>query len=188
MPKICIYALFFVVLTACGPARDLKKAQKLLARAVEKGATVDTVTLLKHDTLRFSAFRDLISTTLIVNPTFVTKACQEIQKARTQGQKDKAVENLQRELCPPVSLDTTYQMKLQAQGKDYSLPIHVVINTKGGFHYLIESGVLEVPIVREENKIAISAGRTEFQYWKGVISGLLLGLVIGAILAKMFLK
>lgn len=188
MPKICISAIIFITLCACGPARDIKKAQKLLAKAVANGAKVDSVIILIHDTLRFSAFRDLISTRLVVNPSFVVKSCQELQKAHSQRQKTKALDDLRKELCQPVNLDTTYRMAMKAQGQWYYLPLHVVISIQNGFDYRIESGGLEVPFVKQESKVNISAGYTTWQYVRGVMGGLLLGCVLGAILCKVFLK
>jgi hypothetical protein len=49
---ICLTLFYMITAVSCGPARDLRKAQRLIERAKSKGAFVEIDTLYKQITIR----------------------------------------------------------------------------------------------------------------------------------------
>lgn len=175
------YITIFLVLllSGCGPAYHLHKMKKHLNKAIEKGANLDTIKQIKHDTVYFELIRDQVKQDKEIDTVFVDTLCAKLKtKPKERKQTRTQLQNI---LCPSVFIDTVYTINLKAQGKEYQLPIRVFILSNGGnFDYKIESGNLKVPFVKEETNINISPKKRP-TYWDLIIAVLISGLIMWAV-------
>lgn len=164
--------------TSCGPVSKLRRAEQLIAKAIKSGAEVDSAKYVKYDSLKIRSFHDGFTTKLEVNPTFVLNKCQELVRATPKKQKEIAKE-IQKEVCPPVRIDTTYQMSIHSKEGVYKLPISVLIdNNAGKFNYSIVGGQLVIPIKTAETQVKISAGATTWDIIIIAIIAFIVGYVV----------
>ena len=164
--------------TSCGPVSKLRRAEQLIAKAIARGAQVDSSKYVKYDSLKIRSFHDGFTTKLEVNPTFVLNKCQELIKAVPKKQPSIA-KQIQKEVCPPVHIDTTYEVSIYTREGMYKLPINVLIDNDGGkFNYSIVGGQLVIPVKTSETKVKISAGAS---LWDLIIIGIIC-LVVGYII------
>lgn len=172
--------VWLLILTSCGPAYHLRKMKKHMEKAIEKGANLDTIKQIKHDTVYFELLKDEVKQEKEIDTVYVDSLCDKLLKEKPV-KKVQTRKKLQEIICPSVFIDTTYNIIIKAQGKEYSLPIRVFIMSNGGnFAHKIESGNLKVPFVKEETTINISPKKRP-TYWDLLIAVLVAGLIGWAI-------
>lgn len=153
-------------------------AQWHLKRAIQKGLKPSEKTSIVHDTLYVDRIHDSIRIIAKVDTFKVEKDCDELQKAKTTISKNKAIDVLQKDLCPKASIDTTYQMPVTIQEKHYDVPVTVKISSLGGkIDYSIEMGKVKIPFVKSETSQEFTAQYGVKWYW--VLIALAAGIILG---------
>jgi hypothetical protein len=170
--------------TSCGPAMKIKRAEKLINKAIAQGAKIDSSKYIRYDSVTVRAFRDAFKTTVEVSPTFFLEKCKELAAAKPKDVRPIILE-VQKRVCPDIAIDTTYQLNIDSPEGIYKLPVHIMVNTKGGTADLsIEGGELIIPVKVSTSSVKISAGYT---LWQVIICGLV-GLFAGYGVRALFRK
>src|SRR5688500_13218153 len=163
-----------LLLSSCGPTAKLRKAEKLIEKAIAQGAKVDSSKYITYDTVKVRAFRDAFKTSVEVNPTFILEKAKELVLAKPESVRPIIME-VQKNICPDIQIDTTYSLRVDAPEGEYKVPIHVMVSSQAGQADLsIEATGIEIPVRTETNKIKISAGYT---LWELIILALVCLLV-----------
>jgi hypothetical protein len=155
--------MLVVLLTSCGANFYLKHAKKDIAKAIAKGAKVDSLTETRWDSVKVLAFHDKKTSTRLVDELKVGKLCVEmVQSNLTKSVNTKIVNDLAKTICPKVKIDSTYNIELSGpDGSKYILPITVEISSSGSdFKYSIIGGTLRVPVKVETIKVGVKTGHT----------------------------
>jgi hypothetical protein len=170
------YILILLIFSGCSANWHLK-------RAISKGIQPEVEHHIVHDTVHIETIKDRI----VEVPTFDTMqivwSCDTLKKAVGKKQRDHATQRIQEKICPKISVDSTYQIELEAQGKKYKIPIHVVISSDGErISYDIKSGALEVPFEEDNivNKFVAKYGVD----WKWLVIAILVALIVGFVMGK----
>lgn len=189
--RLLIFIFLISAIWSCGPSYHLRKAKYHIAKAIEKGAKVDSLTKVIHDTVYVKALSDAKD---IPNPEHkqedIDTICDELKRVRDSAsleisKKEKIIKSLnnklRKQLCPNLNVDSTYHIPSVVQGKEYNIPVTVKIWTdNNGSHYAIQSKKVNAPFVKEETSVSISAP-DKFN-WKWVL------IVVIALLAGYFLS
>lgn len=171
-----------LLLSSCGPTAKLRKAEKLIEKAIAQGAKVDSSKYITYDTVKVKAFRDAFKTTVEVNPTFILEKAKELAAAKPESRRPIIME-VQKNICPDIQIDTTYNLKIDSPEGEYKVPIHVLVNSQGGQADLsIEATGIEIPVRTETNKIKISSGYTLWELIILAIAALGVGFAAGRFL------
>lgn len=189
--RLLIFIFLISAIWSCGPGYHLRRSKHHQAKAIEKGANVDSLKTIKHDTIYIQVVTDKKD---IPNPEpnqeDIDTVCYELKRVRDStslevSKKDKIIKSLnnklRKQLCPNLNVDSTYHIPFVVQGKEYNIPVVVKIWTdNNGAHYTIKSNEVKAPFVKEETSVSISAPN-KFN-WKCIL------IVIIALLAGYFLS
>ncbi len=174
-----ILFLSALLLCSCSANWHLKKA-------INKGLKPEVTKQIVHDTVTVTKINDKKDQSVRVDTVMVEKDCDELIKAETPKEKKKALNDLQKNLCPTFKLDTTYQVKIKAQGKEYEFPIRIKIDSgPAGTHYSAMASEMEIPIVKEETTEKFVAKYGIQWYWLivAILGGFIIGQIINASLS-----
>lgn len=170
------FILLLLLLSSCGSAYHVRKFKKHLSLAVEKGASIDSIYQVKHDTVKLETIRDSLVMKLEVDTIRVRELCDSIRESPTR-----AITRLKQIFSNPVAIDTTYTVNIVTEDTVYKLPITVhILNTPDQFEYWIHSDSLKIPVKKEEIGITVKP-QTRIPWWIWVIIG---GLILTLIFKK----
>ena len=99
------------------------------------------------------------------------------------------VKKIQKTVCPNEKKDTTYHQKIIIDGKEYDNPIHIIASSIAGHASLqVDAKPLTIPYTKETVQVNATPSNEPTMFGKilryaGV---LLIGLIIGFILGKVF--
>jgi hypothetical protein len=164
--------LIGLLLSSCasyGPTGKLKKAKRLIADAIEQGASVDSISIVTYDTIKVILMRDSVFYTNVPDTIIVTDLCEELIKLNSKPdpiQKKEVVTKLVKATCPEIKIDSTYNLIVLTTDGEFKLPINVKItNDTKGFRYQINTGELQIPYKKESNEINIETKQKILWWW-----------------------
>ena len=156
--------LIAAILCSCGPSYHLKKARKHLNKAVEQGASVDSILHIKYDTIQVAEVMDSSFMELAIDTVRIIELCDSIRE-----NPPKIIRNIHKEFTNEVHLDTTYRVSVIVQDSTYYYPVHLQINNSiDGFNYIIEMPKASISVRTESMSIQI---QTKIPWWIWVIIG-----------------
>lgn len=164
--------ILILLMSGCGVNYHLKKADKHLKLAIQKGASIDTIKKVKYDTIKLESIRDSIIVDTKVDTVELVKECEELIKSPTP----RTVTKIQDIVCPKLVVDTTYNAKIRTAEGDYTVPIRIKINSINGY-YAITTSEIKIPYRKEETNLTI---KPKTNTWRtiSIILALLLILMI----------
>lgn len=164
--------ILILLMSGCGVNYHLKKADKHLKLAIQKGASIDTIKKVKYDTIKLESIRDSIIVDTKVDTVQLVKECEELVKSH----KPRTVAKIQEIVCPKLVVDTTYNAKIRTAEGDYIVPIRIKINSINGY-YAITTSEIKIPYKKEETNLTI---KPKTNTWRtiSIILALLLILMI----------
>jgi hypothetical protein len=203
--KPLFYLLLVVLISGCGPSYHLRRMKYHERMAIAKGATSDSTRHQKIDSADLHALEAAGKAEKSVNLDSLLQACEDLVTAArnekasnspdlTAQQKStpaevirtKIITKIQREACPTVAVDSTYNGTLSIQGKDYTVPLKVSINAKdGALTWSVRLGEVKAPFVKEEVTSELQIGDSWLKNLGQEAAALIAGLVIGFALGKM---
>ncbi len=191
------YLILILLLASCGPGYHARQFKKHLDKAIEKGARLDTILQVKHDTVFFELVKDSIVIQHSVDVSKLDSLCKELLKetdtVKNSEKKKIVVKKIWKSVCPPIEIDTTYILSLTANNLKYELPLHVKFSNQfEKLTYSINSGDLKVPFVTETHAINVHTGKTfiTFVPWfiivfiAGILTGIITLLMLKHIIQK----
>lgn len=165
-----------IMLSGCGPAAKLKRAEALIKSAIKQGAKVDSLRTLVHDTIHTSSVKKEIEIQKRVDTVRLIEKCKELIKRPTK----KNTEAIQKTACPDTTVFLTDSITLEIQGKVYKVPVKVaVMSGKGAIRASLEVPEKEIPFVSEDVAVGVSSGYTLWGMIWRVAVGSILGLMVG---------
>jgi hypothetical protein len=177
---LLIVAIIFL-LSSCGASYQLRQADRHLKKAIALGARVDTLTKTRLDTFKIIVFKDKIFTKVVVDTARLDSLCRALNKQeQPEPIKKEIVKKIQKQICPQIKIDSTYNIELQAQGKKYLLPVTVHILSSGGdFTYSIVSGNLQFLFKESTSTVVVKPGRSNWYYAGLIFGALIIGFIAG---------
>lgn len=186
---IVVTALLLLFLSSCGPAATLKRAhkryEKQIRKAIDQGAKVDTFKTVKYDSLRSQELHHSFTMQLEVHPNIIVQECIQLQAAKTTKQRNKAIREIQKSLCPETKLDSVYQLNVRSNMGNFLLPVHIRFETtEGKLSYSLDVSKASIPFKAETNKVEVSAGYT---LWNMIIA-FIIGAACGIVFYVLYLR
>lgn len=168
-----LLASMALVIASCGPAAKLKRAENLIRRAIAQGAKVDSLKVVKYDTLRMPEFITKLEYIRQVDTVKLVEKCKELVKSPS---KTKAAA-IQQEICPELAIDSTFLTTLSVQGKIVKVPVRVVLKAnKGHLSGSLNIPPISVPVKTSETKVGVSSGYTLWGLiWRILVIGFIPG-------------
>lgn len=165
-----------LVIASCGPAAKLHRAENLIRRAIAQGAKVDSLKVVKYDTLRMPEFITKLEYIRQVDTVRLIERCKELVKSPS---KTKAA-TIQKEICPELAIDSTFLTTLSVQGKIVKVPIRVVLRAnKGRVSGSLHIPPISVPVKTSETKVGVSSGYTLIGLlWRILVIGFIPGFAV----------
>lgn len=165
-----------LLLTGCGPAWKLRRAQKLINSAIENGAKVDSLKTVRYDTVYLPEFKTKLEYIRQVDTVKLVEKCKELIKSPS---KTKAAA-IQQEICPELAIDSTFLTTLSVQGKIVRVPVRVVLKAnKGRVSGSLSIPPITVPVKTETVTVGVSSGYTLWGLiWRVLVIGFIPGFVI----------
>lgn len=164
--------ILILLMSGCGVNRHLRLADMHLKKAIQKGASIDTIKKVKYDTIKLESIRDSIIVDTKVDTVELVKECEELVKSP----QPRTVAKIQEIVCPKLVVDTTYNAKIRTPEGDYIVPIRIKINSINGY-YAITTSEIKIPYKKEETNLTI---KPKTNTWRtiSIILALLLILII----------
>lgn len=193
MKNLAITLFVLLFLTSCGPSYHLKRMEFHRRIAIAKGADADSTKIRKTDNAKIGELADSGKVAKDPNIDSLKRLCLELLDLITPNSRElkseitpaaspeirtKIITKIQREVCPTVAIDSTWNGTLSIQGKDYMVPVRVSINAKDGvLNWSFKLGQVTAPFVKEEIT-AVAEMKPSFWYdLKLVAMGIFIGLV-----------
>lgn len=174
------YIIILLCLCSCTPNYHLRRMNYHLKKAIEKGASLDTLKRKVYDSASIGPIQDSIIHDRIVDTTIVRIICDSlVNKSKEPEQRRKNTKKLQDVICPEVNIDSTYYIPVDIQGKTYQLKARVKIVAKGGSHkafFNVDS--LKVPYIKEEYDVHATARPS----WLYMVLAAVLGSIVTLII------
>lgn len=202
--KTTLYILIALFLTSCGSSYHLKRMEFHRRMAIALGADADSTKIRKTDTANLKPLLAAGNSKKDVNIDSLQQHCEDLiaaalekalnsldlAGAQPQGVRPtpadirtKIITKIQREVCPTVAIDSTWNGTLSIQGKDYKVPVRVSINAKDGvLNWSFKLGQVTAPFVKEEIT-AVAEVKPSFWYDLKLVA---LGIFIGLVAALVF--
>jgi len=175
--RISILLLF--VLSGCGSNYYLKRAKINTYKAIARGAKIDSVKEIVHDTIHTTSFNDSKAKEVKVDTVILKEICPEVKTK-------KQVAQLQKTICPDVTKDTVYTFYATVDGKKFPIQVHFTGGSSlGKVYYRIEAKGTDIPYIKEETKVGVNPGKDGIKWYHLLFIGLGC-LVIGFIIGKIF--
>lgn len=165
-----------LLMAGCGPAAKLKRAENLIKQAIAQGAKVDSLKVVKYDTLRMPEFITKLEYIRQVDTVKLVEKCKDMVKSPS---KTKAAA-IQQEICPELAIDSTFLTTLQVQGQIVKVPIRVVLKAnKGRVSGALHIPPISVPVKTSETKVGVSSGYTLWGLiWRVLVIGFIPGFAV----------
>lgn len=146
-----------ILLTSCGSAWKLKRAQRLINSAIENGAQVDSLKTVKYDTIRIKELETKLEYIRTVDTVKLIEKCKELIRKPVKA----GVRAIQKEICPEIAIDSAFLTTLSVQDKIVRVLIRVTLNAKEG-HISGSLSVppISVPFESERTTVGVSSGYT----------------------------
>lgn len=161
-----------LLLAGCGSAWKLRRAQKLINSAIENGAKVDSLKVVKYDTIYLPEFKTKLEYVRTVDTVKLIEKCKDLVKSPS---KTKAAA-IQEEICPELAIDSTFLTTLSVQGNIVRVPVRVVLKAnKGHLSGSLHVPPITVPVKTETTTVGVSSGYTFF----GMVWRVLFGVIVG---------
>ncbi len=170
--------LLLIMCSGCGSNYYLKRAKINTYKAIARGAKIDSIKELVHDTIHTTSINDIHTKETKIDTLVLKELCPEVTN-KVQERK------LQKALCPDVTKDTLYTFYAKVDGKSYPIQIHF----RGGStldkaYYNIEVKGADIPYVKEDIETMVNPGKDGIKWYHLIIVGvccLLVGFVIGKV-------
>ena len=172
--------LLLLIFSGCGSNYYLKRAKINTYKALARGAKIDSIKEIVHDTIRTSSITSgQESKEVRIDTVRLQELCPEVT---TKPQRNK----LQKLVCPDVFKDTLYTFYATVDGKKYPISIHFVgSSSMGKAAYKIDVRGTNIPYVKTEVKTNVNPGKDGIKWYHLVLVGLAC-LVVGFIIGKVF--
>lgn len=144
------YLLIALILTSCATFersanRHLKLAERHIAKAKMKGAVIDETVTERVDTLDVGTGEWSIASEAIIDTVYIESKCDSL-KSTNQETKEKAVRDIQEEVCPDVEEAITLSIPVTVNDSAYN----ILVNG----HLLAHGGKLSIKLANDPLKIA----------------------------------
>lgn len=173
-------ALIILLLCAgCGSNYYLKRAKINTYKAIARGAKIDSVKEIVHDTIHTTSISDIQTKEARIDTIVLKELCPEV---KTPIKK----KILQKAICPDVFKDTVYTFYASVNKKKFPIQIHFIGSSIAGkAGYKIDVKGTEIPYVKEETKVNVNPGKDGIKWYHLILVGLVC-LIIGFIIGKIF--
>lgn len=171
-----LLASMALVIASCGPAAKLHRAENLIRRAIAQGAKVDSLKVVKYDTVYLPEFKTKLEYIRQVDTVKLIEKCKDLVKSPS---KTKAAA-IQEEICPELAIDSTFLTTLSVQGKIVKVPVRVVLRAnKGRVSGSLHIPPISVPVKTSETKVGVSSGYTLWGLiWRVLVIGFIPGFAV----------
>lgn len=169
--------ILLLMMMSCGVNYHLKKADKHLKIAIQKGASMDTIKKVKYDTIRLESIKDSIVVDHRTDTVKLVEECEELVKS---PRNPRTIENIKEIVCPKLLVDTTYVASIRTAEGVYKVPIRIKINSMNGY-YAITTSEIKIPYKKEETNLTI---KPKTNTWRTVSIILALLLILTILISK----
>lgn len=128
MKNIQTYVILalLILLTSCGSNYYLKRAKMNTMKAIARGAKIDSLKTIVHDTITVQGISDIKPKQEVrIDTVRLKELCPEVKTPQQQKKLQKAV-------CPDVGIDTTYRINVIVDGLKHPVLIHVIASSRAG--------------------------------------------------------
>ncbi len=127
------YLLLIVLLISCSSYKRVQKNWDSIQEEIKKHPElVDSLKLVRHDTIRSVEFKDRIVEVKRVDSVMVQAVDSLCEQLKATRDKPHVIFKLQTKICPELTRDTTYHLKLYNKRVTLYVPIHLSVFAKGG--------------------------------------------------------
>ena len=169
------YIIIILLFSSCSANFHLRQALK-------KGIKPETTIVNKTDSIFFGSLNDSISQIVIYKTVEVKENCDSLLKANP-GKDTIYIRKIQKQICPRISIDSIYQIKIRIQDSTYFVPVHVLISSDGGkFHWKIKLSEFNV-VVKTQTTKNIYKPESPIKWWWLVVTAFLF-LFVGILLRR----
>lgn len=165
-----------LVIASCSPSAKLHRAENLIRRAIAQGAKVDSLKVVKYDTLRMPEFITKLEYIRQVDTVRLIERCKDLVKSPSRNK----AAAIQQEICPELAIDSTFLTTLSVQGKIVKVPIRVVLKANNGhISGSLNIPPISVPVKTSETKVGVSSGYTLWGLiWRVLVIGFIPGFAV----------
>lgn len=179
--KYFIIFLLLIITSGCGSNYYLKRAKINTYKALARGAKIDSVKTVIHDTITLKGISDIRTIKEVkIDTVKLKELCPEVV---TKEQKTK----LQKIVCPDVGIDSTYKSNILVNGKSYPIFVHVKAFSKAGkYDYELTVNPVKVSYNKVEYSNSINPSNGGIKWYHLVIVGivcLIIGFIVGKVLS-----
>ncbi len=179
LQPITILILLFL-LTSCGSNYYLKRAKMNTMMAIAKGAKIDSLKTIVHDTITIQGISDIRTIKEVhIDTVRLKELCSEVKTKQQQ-------KKLQKLVCPDVGIDTTYKINVIVDGLKHPVLVHVIAYSRSGeTNYSLTVRPVKMGYKKAIISTTLNPSNGGIKWWHLIIVGLVC-LTIGFVVGKVF--
>ena len=180
MKNISFYIIGILILSGCGSNYYLKRAKMNTMKAIAKGAKIDSLKTIVHDTITLTGISDVRTVKEVhIDTVTLKELCPEV---KTVIQRTK----LQKLICPDVGIDTTYRVNVIVDGLKHPVLIHVIASSRAGeTNYSLTVKPVKMGYKKAIISTTLNPSNGGVKWWHLIIVGIVC-LIIGFVVGKVF--